>query len=157
MIAIAALILRFALAIALYAFLGWTMLTLWQELKQHSDFLASQKKPGINILAALENGREVRHLFFQSEVTIGRDPNCDFPIVDEAVSVHHARVSYHHAQWWLEDLASTNGTFIGKSRVSVPTVLIPGDQFKCGNTAFTVQMELIDEKLSPIVKQQTDS
>ena len=147
MTAILVLILRFALAIALYTFLGWTISILWRELKQQGEFLALQKKPVIRIFASLESGKEVQHRYSQAEVTIGRDPNSDFPILDEAISAHHARVSYHHSQWWLEDLNSTNGTFIGKSKVSVPTVLIASDQFKCGNTIFTVQIDAVNEKL----------
>ena len=148
MTAILVLILRFALAIALYAFLGRILLTLWQDLKLQGEFLSSQKKPGIQVHAIMENGKEIQNRFIQAEVTLGRDPNCDFPVMDEAISAHHARISYHHSQWWLEDLNSTNGTFIGKSQVTVPTVLITSDQFKCGGTQFTILMDMVDEKLS---------
>lgn len=135
------LVLRVALALALYAFLGWSLLTLWQELKLQGDFLTSRKKPGILLTVQIGQGRERKHQFFQAEITIGRDPNCDLPIMDEAISAHHARIAYHHAQWWLEDLNSTNGIFIGGNKVAVPTVLIPNDQFRCGNVTFTVKME----------------
>jgi len=147
MTAILVLILRFALAIALYTFLGWILSILWQEVKQQGELLATQKKPVVRVYAKLESGKEIHHRYSQTEVTIGRDPNCDFPILDEAISAHHARISYHHSQWWLEDLASTNGIFMGKSKVSVPTVLITSDQFKCGNTMFTVEMDALSEKL----------
>jgi pSer/pThr/pTyr-binding forkhead associated (FHA) protein len=99
------------------------------------------------VLAKLESGKEIQQRYAQTEVTIGRDPNCDFPILDEAISAHHARVSFHHSQWWLEDLNSTNGTFMGKTRVAVPVVLIASDEFKCGNTLFTVDMDALSEKL----------
>ena len=141
------LVLRLALAVVLYVFLGWTLSILWQEVKQQGELLASQKRPAIQVSASLESGKEIRERYSKVEVTIGRDPNCDFPILDEAVSAHHARISYHHSQWWLEDLNSTNGTFIGKSKVSVPTVLIASDQFRCGNTLFTVEMDAVNEKL----------
>jgi hypothetical protein len=147
MTAILVLVLRFALAIALYTFLGWLLSILWQEVKQQGDLLASQKKPIIRIHAHLESGKEIQHRYAQTEVTIGRDPNSDIPILDEAISAHHARISYHHSQWWLEDLSSTNGTFIGKSKLTVPTVLITSDEFKCGNTLFTVEMDPLSEKL----------
>jgi len=141
------LVLRLVLAVVLYAFLGWALSILWQEVKQQGELLASQKRPAIQVSASLESGKEIRQRFSKVEVTIGRDPNCEFPILDEAISAHHARISYHHSQWWLEDLNSTNGTFIGKSKVSVPTVLIASDQFKCGNTLFTVEMDAVNEKL----------
>ncbi len=145
MTAILVLVLRFALAIALYSFLGWILFTFWQELKQQGQILSAQKKPGIQIHARLENGKEIHHQFLQTEVTIGRDPNCDFPVIDEAISAHHARISYHHTQWWLEDLSSTNGTYIGNSQLTVPTVLITSDQFKCGNTVFSVHVDVAVE------------
>jgi pSer/pThr/pTyr-binding forkhead associated (FHA) protein len=148
MTALLVLILRVALAIALYVFLGRVLLTLWQDLKQQGEFLSSQKKPGIHIHAVMDNGKDIQHRFVQAEVTIGRDPNCDLPIIDEAISAHHARISYHHSQWWLEDLGSTNGTFIGKTQVMVPTVLITSDQFKCGGTTFTVLVDTAIGKLS---------
>jgi len=146
MTALLVLILRIALAISLYAFLGRIFLTLWQDLKQQGEFLSSQKKPGIHIHATMENGKDIQRRFVQSEVTIGRDPNCDFPVMDDAISAHHARISYHHSQWWLEDLHSTNCTFIGKNQVMVPTVLITSDQFRCGSTIFTVLVDMISEK-----------
>jgi pSer/pThr/pTyr-binding forkhead associated (FHA) protein len=148
MTAILVLILRFALAVALYAFLGRILFTLWQDLKLQGEFLASQKKPGIQVHAVLENGKEIQRSFIQAEVTLGRDPNCDFPVIDEAISAHHARISYHHSQWWLEDLNSTNGTFIDKSQVTVPTVLITSEQFRCGGTLFTILVNMVDDKLS---------
>ena len=157
MIEILVLVLRLVLAVVLYAFLGWALSILWLEVKQQGELLAAQKRPAIQVSASLESGKDIRQRFSKVEVTIGRDPNCDFPILDEAVSAHHARISYHHSQWWLEDLNSTNGTSIGNSRVSIPTVLIPGDQFKCGATEFVVQMELSDDKLASVIKQSTDA
>jgi len=147
MTALLVLILRLALAIALYAFLGWTLRLLWQDLKQQGEYLSSQKKPGIHIHALMENGKDIQRRFIQPDVTIGRDPNCDFTVMDEAISSHHVRISYHHSQWWLEDLNSTNGTFIGKDQVTVPTVLITSDQFKCGGTTFTILVDMVDGKL----------
>jgi len=75
----------------------------------------------------------------------------DLAIMDEALSAQHARISHHHGQWWLEDLNSTNGTFLNESKLSTPAVIITGDQFKCGNTLFVVHIEIEGEK-SPTVK-----
>lgn len=149
MTALLVLILRIALAIALYVFLGRIFLTLWLDLKQQGEFLSSQKKPGIHIHGIMENGKDIQRHFVQSEVTIGRDPNCDFPVMDDAISAQHVKISYHHSQWWLEDLNSTNGTFIGKNQVMVPTVLITSDQFKCGGTTFTILVDMVTNKILP--------
>jgi pSer/pThr/pTyr-binding forkhead associated (FHA) protein len=154
MIATAVLTLRIVMAIALYSFLGWTLLTLWRELKQQADQLAAQKTPGITIDDRLGLGRQNQNRFTQTEIVIGRDKNCDISVADEAVSAHHARVTFHHGQWWLEDLGSTNGTFLNREKLNIPAVLITGDEFKCGDTLFNIRID-IDNKLSPTSKLQT--
>ena len=93
------LILRLLLALALYSFLGWALWTLLQEFKQQGDKLAVQKKPVITLYIKAEQGHENVRRFLQPEVTIGRDPNCDLAIMDEALSAHHARLAHHHGQW----------------------------------------------------------
>ena len=139
MIATTVLILRLALAVALYAFLAWALWTLLQELKQQGDKLATQKMPEIILSIKIDQGNETVRHFMQPEIMIGRDPNCDLSMMDEALSAHHARLAYHHGQWWLEDLNSTNGTFLNREKLTVPAVVIAGDEFKCGNTVFGIQ------------------
>ena len=63
MIATVVLALRLLLAIALYAFLGWALLTLLHELKQQANKLSTQKKPGITIDIKLEQGKESQQSF----------------------------------------------------------------------------------------------
>src|SRR5512145_81064 len=141
MIATTVLILRLILAVALYAFLAWALWTLLRELKQQGDKLAVQKKPAITLHIKLDQGNETVRRFLQPEIMIGRDPNCDLSMRDEALSAHHARLAHHHGQWWLEDLNSTNGTFLNREKLSTAAVVITGDQFKCGNTVFGIQVE----------------
>ena len=141
MIATIVLLLRLILAIALYAFLGWALWTLLQELKQQGDKLATQKKPALTLHFKLGEGKESIQHFSQSEIMIGRDTNCDLSMRDEALSAHHARLTYHHGQWWLEDLNSTNGTFLNREKLTTPAVVITGDHFKCGNTLFDLRVE----------------
>lgn len=148
MTATVALGLRILLTGALYIFLGWILYTLWQEVRQQGAFLASQKSSGIHIDAKKGNDGEQKYNFWQTDITIGRSPNCDISLADDSLSALHARISYHHTQWWLEDLDSKNGTFLNKSPVSVPTVIITDDQFKCGNTLFTIRIDTSEDKTS---------
>lgn len=148
------LVLRIGLAIVLYIFLWRVFQTLWQELKQQGTLLSSQKKPGIHLDAKMENGKEFRYHFWQPNVVIGRGSQCDISLMDEALSASHARVSFHHGQWWLEDLGSTNGTFLNKDQIAVPTVIITGDQFKCGNTIFSLRIDLLDEKFPSSLQKE---
>ena len=153
MIATVVLVLRFALAIALYAFLGWALFTLLQELKQQGNKLSTQKKPGITIFLNIERKRESQQYFTQTEIIIGRDTHCDLSVMDEALSAHHARIIYHHGQWWLEDLNSRNGTFLNREKLNTSAVIITGDQFKCGNTLFDVRVDV--EESVPAITNTT--
>jgi pSer/pThr/pTyr-binding forkhead associated (FHA) protein len=141
MIAPVVLALRLILAIALYGFLGWALLTLWQELQQQANRLSTQRKPNITIEIRVGNKKLSQSHFSQAEITIGRDTHCDLAVADEALSAQHARVVYHHGQWWLEDLSSRNGTFLNHEKLSVPAVVITGDEFKCGNTLFSIRID----------------
>jgi len=154
MIASVVLALRLILAIALYCFLAWALLTLWQELKQQANRLSVQKKPNITIEIRVGQKKVSQSHFSQTEVTIGRDTNCDLAVMDEALSAHHARMIFHHGQWWLEDLNSTNGTFLNREKLIVPAVVITGDEFKCGNTFFIIRIDS-DDKFPSTNKLQT--
>jgi pSer/pThr/pTyr-binding forkhead associated (FHA) protein len=78
--------------------------------------------------------------FIKPEVIIGREPNCDFHLDDQTVSSQHARLSYHSQQWWLEDLASTNGTFLNDEAVSTPVVITHGDELRLGQLAIRIEI-----------------
>ncbi|NOY98893.1 MAG: FHA domain-containing protein [Chloroflexi bacterium] len=141
------LALRIGLTVSLYAFLGWALLTLWQNVQQESALLAARKVPAIDLISQDAQAEPVVRHFAQPEITLGRDLHCEVPLDDETVSARHARLTYHHGQWWLEDLGSTNGTTLNQERVSTPTVVITGDQIGCGKATLTVR--LASDSLSP--------
>lgn len=150
MIATVVLVLRIALTIALYVFLAWALSTVLQDLRQQGTRISTQKKPGITIFVRILQGVESQRFFAQTEIMIGRDTHCDLSMMDETMSAHHARLVHHHGQWWLEDLNSTNGTFLNNEKLTTPAVIISGDEFKCGNTLFGVRVE-VDDTLSPTI------
>jgi pSer/pThr/pTyr-binding forkhead associated (FHA) protein len=133
-------ILRLLLTISLYAFLAWAFTNLWRDIKLQSALLAARRIPPISLTLNPAGQLASIRRFIQAEVTIGRDPACECPVDDEAVSARHARLSYHHNQWWLEDLDSTNGTLLNQEKLGLPTVVISGDGFRCGGTLFTVSL-----------------
>lgn len=134
------LALRVLLAMLLYAFLGWTLLTIWRELHAQGSILAARKIPGIGLAMRVREQVPVQRYFTKPEILLGRDTHCDVSLPDDTVSVRHARLAYHHGQWWLEDLGSTNGTRLNKEIVSIPTVVISGDTIDCGNASLTINM-----------------
>ncbi len=134
------LALRLLLAVSLYAFLGWAFVSLWRDIKQQGALLVSRKVPPISLTIARGESTPQARQFIQPEVTIGRDPACECPVDDEAISARHSRLSFHHNQWWLEDLDSTNGTLFNQDRLAMPTVVMSGDEFKCGETRFVISL-----------------
>jgi pSer/pThr/pTyr-binding forkhead associated (FHA) protein len=132
-------ILRILLTTSLYAFVGWTVYTLWCELRVNNQMISARKIPAIT-LSMINASEEKSSVFNISEITLGRDNACDFPLQNETVSARHARLSYHHKQWWVEDLQSTNGTFLNDERVSIATVIISGDELRCGNISLIVTL-----------------
>lgn len=133
------LILRILMAVSLYAFLGWAIYTIWQELRLSSRAASVRQIPVIRL--ALANAEETQWEFAIPEVIIGRDPSCELCIADDTVSAHHARLSYHHNQWWVEDLQSTNGTFLNDEKVYTPTVIISGDELRCGKIDLGISIQ----------------
>ncbi len=68
----------------------------------------------------------------RAEVTLGRDAACDLVLDAEDVSRRHARVRAEGSSHTLEDLGSTNGTFVGEERVTA-RALAPGDLVRLGS------------------------
>jgi predicted component of type VI protein secretion system len=67
-------------------------------------------------------------------VTVGRDVSNDITINDAEVSRNHARLSAQSGGYLMEDLASTNGTFVNGQRLIGPKLLNPGDVVGLGET-----------------------
>jgi pSer/pThr/pTyr-binding forkhead associated (FHA) protein len=132
--------LRMLLALALYGFLGWALYVLWNEVQKQAQLLATRRIPGLSISIRQGRAAPVMRNFSQPEIILGRDPGCDIPLSDETVSTRHAQLTYHHGQWWVEDLASTNGTHLNKALVTTPTVLASGDEIRCGKTRLIVNL-----------------
>jgi diguanylate cyclase (GGDEF)-like protein len=65
---------------------------------------------------------------------IGRSSKCDLAIDQESVSRHHARITWTQGFHAIEDLGSTNGTFVGETRVKARLPLRHGDQIKVGRS-----------------------
>lgn len=134
------LALRILTAFALYSFLAWVLVFMLREVQRQGIVLANRRVPGISIMVTSAGGQGTLRYFHQAEITIGRDPGCDIPLLDDTISARHAHLTYHHNQWWLEDLASTNGTRLNNTRITTPTVITSGDDIQCGGTKLSVSL-----------------
>lgn len=81
-------------------------------------------------LIDVNDGEE--HILSPPSVLIGRDPSCDIVITRGLPSRHHARFSFRDDQWLVEDLNSTNGTFVNNRRIARPTPVSAGDTVRFG-------------------------
>lgn len=76
-----------------------------------------------------------RHQLNSAALTIGRSNENDVPLdADEFASSRHARVEPRRDGVWLEDIGSTNGTFLNGAQVGRPRRLTPGDVIRVGET-----------------------
>jgi hypothetical protein len=70
----------------------------------------------------------------QAPILIGRGSDAAIRLDDDYVSTRHARIAASGDQWFVEDLGSTNGTYIGTVRITQPTTITLGTQVRVGKT-----------------------
>jgi len=130
------LVLRGLITMLLYLFIGSMIYILWRNTfspKEHGEsarsiiFDISYE----NLNADLE--------FTDTELFIGRDSNAQISIPLETVSNLHARIFRKKGAWWIEDLQSTNGTFLNSVKVVSPTALETNDLIQCGESEILVK------------------
>lgn len=74
---------------------------------------------------------------------IGRREDCDVILpFDSQISRNHARLYRQEAGWYVEDLGSKNGTYVGKQRLEGSRPLEPGQMFRMGRTWLRLQAEV---------------
>lgn len=72
-------------------------------------------------------------------LTIGRSGESGLVIRDDYTSTHHARLMLWGEEWVIQDLDSTNGTFLDGARVAVPTQVPLSTPVKIGTTSFELR------------------
>ncbi len=72
-------------------------------------------------------------------ITIGRSSDSSLVIRDDYTSTHHARLMLWNEDWMIQDLDSTNGTFLNGIRLTVPTPVPLGAPVKIGATSFELR------------------
>ncbi|MCL4170595.1 UNVERIFIED_CONTAM: hypothetical protein GTU68_056501 [Idotea baltica] len=74
-----------------------------------------------------------------NELTVGRSAGCTITLDDTYVSQIHARVTRADTGVVLEDLGSTNGTYLNRQRVATPVMMAIGDLFQVGSTVMELR------------------
>lgn len=134
------LVLRFVIAGLLYVFLSAVIYLLWLDLRQYGKRALPQIPTPI-IIQHDREGEIYPLRFTEPEIFIGRDVACQYVLENTTVSARHARVFFRQGQWWVEDLHSTNGTYLNQEPLVSPTVLTSGDQLRCGQVILSITVE----------------
>lgn len=91
----------------------------------------------------IKRGNLLTHqLAFDSAFTLGRADGCGVQFADENVSSRHASVVRDQGSWWLEDLGSTNGVFVGGKRIAGKVPLPAGKEIRLGRNGPVILFEL---------------
>jgi hypothetical protein len=86
-----------------------------------------------------------------TEYIIGREVGSEVFINEAEVSRRHARLTLQAGNYLLEDLGSTNGTFVNSQRLMGPRLLQPGDTILLGeNVSLTFEMTPFDPNAAPV-------
>jgi pSer/pThr/pTyr-binding forkhead associated (FHA) protein len=73
------------------------------------------------------------------DILIGREPGNTLTMADDFVSAKHARIFTNKKAWFVEDLHSTNGTFINSKKITKISELAVGDKIKIGRSTMKVE------------------
>ena len=75
----------------------------------------------------------------QAPLLIGRGNDAAIRLDDDYVSTRHARIAVSNGQWYVEDLGSTNGTYVGNTRITQPTAIQLGTRVRIGKTVLELR------------------
>jgi hypothetical protein len=150
------LILRLAMALMLYGFLGLAFMILWRSLRQGQIDNTPVPMPAMLVLeeepeaeaaigapagggapttaGAATDTTEAQRCPLRTVTAIGRADDNTLVLQDPFASAHHALILWREERWYLEDLDSHNGTYLNGKRLTGPQPLASGDHIGIGQT-----------------------
>jgi pSer/pThr/pTyr-binding forkhead associated (FHA) protein len=141
-------ILKICLLVLLYLFFLRVLRAVWAEVRapkvvepaprrarRERRPSAKAKAKGQRQLVVVEPAEQKGRVFpLGDELTVGRAAGCQVTLDDTYVSQLHARVFARDGELFVEDLGSTNGTYLNRKKVSGPMLMQRGDRLQVGNT-----------------------
>ena len=102
---------------------------------------ATASQPTVPTKLVITEGDRTGHTLRldRREITIGRSADSDLIIDDEYASTHHAKLVQIEADWVIQDLNSTNGTFLAGNRVGTPVAIKINTPVRIGKTTFELR------------------
>jgi hypothetical protein len=132
-------VLRLIFLAMLYAFLWMVVRALVRDLR------AAAREPttelGRLVIVASPSGEPAAGAAFALDAitSLGRDVNNSIVLEDEFVSTTHAALTYRGRAWYVEDLGSTNGTFVNGSQVDGLAPIAFGDEIQVGQVRLRLE------------------
>ena len=139
----------FALSALKYGLLALLFLFIWRAMRWVVRGLGVERTPPAptggdgrgepsparpSMLMVQSDGQRPRSVRLDGSTTIGRGVECELRLDDNYVSQQHARIFDRAGSWYVEDLGSTNGTFVNDQKLVAPAMLTPGDKVRVGTT-----------------------
>lgn len=137
--AIIVFIVRLLIILLSYTFVGWITFVIYSDLRGSTRGEEKTQVTPITLTASIDQ-EKIKRQFTTPEVIIGRDPACSFPLDHVTISSRHCKLSFHHNQWWAEDLGSTNGTYVNGTLIETAVVLTDGDDLQLGQIHTSIQI-----------------
>jgi len=125
-------------------FIALVYLFLWQvarSISAHLGMGSSQprREPGSEVVVVRSDDQAGKRFPVRDVVVVGRSAKADVMIEDPYASEFHFRMSAQNGGITLQDLGSTNGTYVNGRRVTMPTPLNKGDAVQIGKTIMEVR------------------
>ena len=150
----------FALSLMKFGFLALLYLFVWRALRSTASGLSERGADGrrrprraaprastgravptgpTSVVVVAKDGRRIGSYPLAGDIEIGRADHCTIRLDDDYASQVHARLSSRNGAWVVEDLGSTNGTFLNERRLESPGEVRPGDRVRVGTTVLELR------------------
>jgi hypothetical protein len=145
---------KICLLLLLYLFFLRVLRAVWSELKEPKPAVVASpavaapsaapppqpRQPArAHLVVVAPEEQRGRSYELLDELTVGRAAGCHIALDDRFVSQLHARMFRRDDQCFVEDLGSTNGTFVNEAKVTSPALLTAGDHIRIGNVVMEMQ------------------
>ena len=101
------------------------------------DKTGRKKRNYLEIIKGINQGKIY---YLDRDMVLGRHEECDIEVEDVELSRRHLKLYSEDRRWFIQDLGSTNGTYVNK--LSVDRYMVnPGDKIKAGQTLFKFNVE----------------
>lgn len=100
---------------------------------------SSKGKSPRAVLVMDEHGAKLGSYRLDGTLQVGRAEACQIHVDDTYVSQFHARIFSRDGSWFVEDLGSTNGTYLNSRRLTTPSQLRAGDRLKLGKAVLELR------------------